>query len=324
MASDMAIRRCGWSIAVWLCGCSVTDAASPATESSSGPTTSSTGSSGSPSASTSSDGAPTSSTSSSSGADSSTSHADTSSGSSEGGSSTTGASMQDIDGFDEWTPTCLGPTGQNQCQSAGLPDDDLCDPYAQDCGPGSKCGFNDNPNPNGLRLRTECLAVGTKTVGEPCSYTLGLYEGADECDADGWCNNVDPATGVGVCVGYCDCGLPCPGGSGMICDGDGFATNAPFCTARCNPLLGDDACPQGWHCQPVPTSQSQGWAGLYLCLADYMSPPCPNGWTTNESNVCQQLCSTDGVYPCDDGAPCTAFEHFTTPCPPLLGLCPPP
>lgn len=238
------------------------------------------------------------------------------SGSSGGGE---GSSGTETDGPSSgWEPTCPGDFGPWGCES---PDHgDACNAYVQDCPGGSKCGFNEGDLLEWFNLEETCLPIiGAQTVGQPCSYSDGFYEGADDCDANSWCNNVDVDTMIGECVEFCRCGEFC-GTEGSWCQQTGYA---PYCGYLCNPLLDDDACPAGWYCQPEIGSQTEYSTGFYTCKPQYaVSPtttPCPNG-TSSFGDGCVELCSPDGAFPCDDGGPCTELEPVST-CPSPVGRC---
>jgi hypothetical protein len=219
-----------------------------------------------------------------------------------------------------WQPTCPGDFGPWGCES---PDHgDACNAYTQDCPGGSKCGFNEGEMYEWFNLEETCLPiVGAQTVGQPCSYADGFYEGADDCDANSWCNNVDYDTMIGECVEFCRCDEFC-GTEGSWCQQTGYA---PYCGYLCNPLLDDDACPAGWHCLPEAGSQTPWSTGFFTCKPQYATPSeggnlCPNGFTVLDEGGCVELCSPDGEFPCDDGGPCTELEPVNT-CPASVGYC---
>lgn len=210
-------------------------------------------------------------------------------------------------------PTCQSDWGED------------CNPLQQDCPAGQKCGFNEGDLVDWWNLEATCLNVGgAQAVGEPCSYSGGYYIGDDDCVADAWCNNVDADTLVGECVEFCLCDSPCDT-PGTFCQQSGFP---PYCGYMCNPLLGDDACEQGWYCAPEIGSTYYDSPGFFTCKPDYDPPdeswgdPCKNG-TSALFDVpgCTQLCSTDGTYPCPGDAMCTGMETLYPACIPDLGAC---
>src|SRR5262249_29679335 len=79
---------------------------------------------------------------------------------------------------------------------------------------------------------------------EPCTAE-GPLSGADSCDADSMCTNIDLDTGEGTCAPLCT------GDTLEDCD-DGKACTLvdtwfpPLCLPRCNPILQD--CPIGQTC----------------------------------------------------------------------------
>jgi len=264
-------------------------------------------------------GEPEGSTSTSTGASTSTSDGETSDDS--GSSSDTGASL--------WEPTCPPPGGAAGVAACFNWWGDACDPLVQDCAAGQKCGFNESDAFEWWSLAAACMpVVGSQTVGEPCSYAGGFYVGADDCDAGSWCNNVDYATMIGECVELCTCGEACAT-EGSFCQQSGLP---PYCGYTCNPLLGDDACKEGWHCQPEIGSVTEWAIGPFTCKPDYSIPGevgpggwCPNGFTgLAPAWDCVQLCSTDGAVPCPAGFQCNDLpEVGVAYCPALLGRCDP-
>jgi hypothetical protein len=240
---------------------------------------------------------------------------------SESSGSDTGASQ-------DWVPTCPPPGGGALGQCYIPPGGDECNPFLQDCDPGSKCGFNQGEGTAWFFLAGTCMpVVGQQTVGEPCSYTGGFYFGEDNCDDQSWCNNVDYATMIGECVELCICGDTCDT-PGSFCQHSGYPA---FCGYLCDPLLGDDACKEGWLCQPEIGSVTQWSAGMFTCKPNYAIPseadpgpqPCPNGWVMHQvTGECVELCATNGEQPCPAGFACEAHDVLGT-CIQDFGFCEP-
>lgn len=219
-------------------------------------------------------------------------------------------------------PTCDGFLGVGPCESGWLEDE--CNPYTQDCGEGSKCGFNQADfATDTFLLHAICLPqVGNKAIGEACSYEGGFYVGADDCGPDSWCNNVNHDTMIGECVEQCVCGEMCQT-PGTSCQGSGYA---PYCGYNCNPLLGDAACPDDWACWPEIGSVTANSAGVFTCKPRYYAlpsapePACPVGWLVLDGFPCEQLCDpADPV--CGEGLECQPLESAGLTCPAVLGAC---
>lgn len=261
--------------------------------------------------------------SSSSGSETGSSSGDATTGDeSESSGSDTGASQ-------DWVPTCPPPADAGGLGLCDIPPGgDECNPFLQDCAAGSKCGFNQGEGSAWFFLAGTCMpVVGQQTVGEPCSYTGGFYFGEDNCDDQSWCNNVDYATMIGECVELCTCGDTCDT-PGSFCQHSGYPA---FCGYLCDPVLGDDACKEGWLCQPEIGSVTEWSAGMFTCKPDYSIPsevdpgpqPCPNGWVMHQvTHNCVELCTTNGEHPCPAGFACEPHDVLGT-CIQDFGFCEP-
>jgi hypothetical protein len=104
------------------------------------------------------------------------------------------------------------------------------------CPEGQKCTLD------GSLSEAHCVGVvdRPKQLYEPCQLLKGGYlSGHDDCDAGLICYGVDPDTGIGVCIGFCQ-GTPdqqtCadPGASCSLCQ-ECFG----LCLPGCNPLKQD-------------------------------------------------------------------------------------
>jgi hypothetical protein len=188
-----------------------------------------------------------------------------------------------------------------------------CDIFSQDCpGPHQKCALfaNDGSStPNA----THCVGIFDEPAkkGEPC-WTANTSDsgltGIDSCDFGLMCWDVDPETGIGLCLALCegDEGHPTCFDPDEAC-----ASKMPVCFPRCRPLEGN--CPAGCGCYPVGdmltcSPDASGDMGAY-------GDPCEFTNVCDPGNVCA---GAEAVPSCPDGSAgcCTEFCDLTAPdCP---------
>ncbi len=121
-----------------------------------------------------------------------------------------------------------------------------CEPLTQDCFPTHKCvPYATQPGTSFLDANKCMPILGDRQWGEPCMLS-SFQEGQDDCDAEGFCWNLEWEQGElhGTCVPFC-LGSPqtlmCPLGWGCL-----FSGAVSLCTKQCDPLLQD--CPVEFGC----------------------------------------------------------------------------
>ncbi len=183
-----------------------------------------------------------------------------------------------------------------------VPGEPMCDVWAQDCGKGEKCMPYAN-NGGGAWNATRCspLDPGAASVGDPCTVDGTGVSGADDCERDAMCWNVDPETGTGTCVAFCEGSEANP-----VCTDPETTCNILndgvliLCLPNCDPLLGD--CNEGENCYPT--------AGVFSCVPDASDRGGAYGDPCQFLNVCDAglFCSLPAGVP-----GCTGAEGCCTP-----------
>lgn len=175
--------------------------------------------------------------------------------------STTSASTTDPTTSDSGTSPAGSSSG---CAFVCLPDaldEELCNPYAQDCPEGKKCtaASTDGDGAWDANICVEVMPNGG-APGDECTAEGGV-SGVDSCAKGSMCWNVN-MDGQGVCVALCE-GSPqaptCDDADKLCVIANEGALN--LCLQKCDPLL-PDACP-GEVCLPNP----QGEPG-FACVLD--------------------------------------------------------
>ncbi|MCX4246097.1 ribulose phosphate epimerase [Paraliomyxa miuraensis] len=136
-----------------------------------------------------------------------------------------------------------------------------CDIWMQDCPPGEKCMPWANNGGNSWNA-TRCSPVDENPgqVGDECMVEGSGVSGIDDCDVGSMCYYVDPETGTGTCVGFCEGSEAAP-----MCD-DGFLCSISndgvliLCRRECDPILQD--CMGSAAC--LPANGSEG----FVCIVD--------------------------------------------------------
>ncbi|MEM9453141.1 MAG: ribulose phosphate epimerase [Myxococcota bacterium] len=165
-----------------------------------------------------------------------------------------------------------------------------CDVWDQDCPKGEKCMPWANDGGNSWNA-TRCseIADNPGQVGDECTVEGSGVSGVDSCDESAMCYYVDPETGVGTCVGFCE-GSPdnpmCE--PGFLC---AIANNGVLilCRRECDPLLQD--CQGSAAC--LPAAGSDG----FVCIVD------ASGETGAAGDPCEF------INACDPGLTCTVAEN---------------
>ena len=148
-----------------------------------------------------------------------------------GGTSTTGASTATASAGTTAPP----PDVANGCHPELYGE---CDPWCQDCPEGQKCvAWASDGGDSWDATRCSPLAPSPKAPGEPCTTPEGPTAGLDDCDKGSICFNVDPGTGIGVCVAMCRGAPDDPvcGDLSTYCEifNDGVL---PLCYQWCHPI----------------------------------------------------------------------------------------
>jgi hypothetical protein len=178
-----------------------------------------------------------------------------------------------------------------------------CDQWNQDCPDGEKCmpysGDGDNAWES---LKCTPVMENANGVGEGCTVEGSGVSGIDSCEKGAMCWNVDPETGMGVCVSMC-IGTPdqpecADSETSCFNSNDGVLT---LCLAKCDPLLqdceGDDLC--------IYNPQD---SSAFVCVLD------ASGEEGQEFDVCEYINACDKGFFCAN--PALAKE-----CDPMSGGC---
>jgi hypothetical protein len=235
---------------------------------------------------------------------------------------TDGNAVQSDDDSTGSVPGWTGPVSEGPAESEAGGDDGVgfimppdggtaeCDIWAQDCGEGEKCTIWANDGGNAWNA-TKCVTVQPNPAQEddPCVMFGEGWSGDDNCDFGTFCWDMDPDTGLGICVPFCEGSEANPtcADPGKACVGKDFY----ICLPICSPLVQD--CPVGCACFPasdefrcVPVAAAAD-EGLY-------GDPC------EFTNVCQVglfCASPDAVPGCADSIGCcSSFCDLAAPeCP---------
>ena len=181
------------------------------------------------------------------------------------------------------------------------PADNDCDGWLmpiQDCPEGQKCTFE------GEVSNTQCVDVvpAPKGLYEPCQIFMGdTFSGHDDCGAGLFCWQVDPQTGVGMCVGFCHGPIdnptcPDPNASCTVCQDCALG----LCLPGCDPLAQD--CPNQDVC--IPNAIGDG----FLCALD----------ASGDAGKAFDPCEFANA--CDPGLTC-ADPTLATECDPMAAGC---
>lgn len=172
---------------------------------------------------------------------------------------------------------------------------EMCDFWAQSCPPSEKCTALASTPGSGTWDANVCVPFGTDGVGQFCTLADGP-PGTDTCDAVSLCYDIDPQTGVGVCIGLCQGpeAMPtCPSGAGPHAQCKQTSSGVlNICLGSCNPLLPGE-CGTGQNC--VAAFEGQDLSG-FICF-----PPAAEGLSGEEcdcANCCaaHHMCVTAADY----------------------------
>jgi hypothetical protein len=142
--------------------------------------------------------------------------------------------------------------------------------------------------------------------GEPCTVEDSPVSGLDSCELGAMCWDVDLATNVGTCVGFCtgsEAAPECPPSDRCVIANEGVLI---LCLPACDPVLGD--CDEGQVCRPEAAD------GSFVCIpatgarAGY-GDPCTNLYDCGEGLACASSMQMQGIGQCtlDVAGCCTAF-----------------
>lgn len=209
-----------------------------------------------------------------------------------------------------------------------------CSLYEHDCGPGEKCSPWANDGGSAWNA-TKCVAIAADPdkPGESCNRIGPGLSGEDTCDQSSFCWDVNPETGEGMCIPYCEghpnqptCSTPGeqPSSGKLFC----------LCLPRCNPLLND--CAVGCGCYPVEDTfqcvpDGSGDEGVFGDACEFVNT-CDPGLTCvgrdnfegcDSQNCCTRYCSLDAVDTCPGGNVCRPWypEGMAWPGQEDLGFC---
>lgn len=186
-----------------------------------------------------------------------------------------------------------------------------CDHWAQDCPDGEKCSaYADNGGTAWNNTKCVDVAEDPDVPGSPCTVEGNGVSGIDSCELGAMCWDVDPNTGVGVCVALCTGNPEAP-----VCDAEFACAIANdvlnLCLNICDPLTqncpGDDLC--------IPNNQG------FLCVLDASGEegqafdPCVFGNACDKGLFCMDPGYASECDPNADGC-CLPFCDVTAPdCP---------
>lgn len=199
--------------------------------------------------------------------------ADATTGSTVGGTEGAATAGTDTTGSTTATPTTGGATttagssGSDVSTTAVGPADlppasEDCEVWSTpspDCRPGQKCTIE------GSLSDTHCVDVvdDPKDMWEPCQRLMGdELSGFDDCGPGMVCWDVDPNTGMGICVGFCH---GTPRDPSCVDPAAGSCTLCPGCVGLCLPMCDplQQDCPDGGLCIPDPQDPAE-----FICVLD--------------------------------------------------------
>jgi hypothetical protein len=183
-----------------------------------------------------------------------------------------------------------------------------CDPRPfNECPEGEKCGWEAADGDD----RNICVGVmGEGEAGDEC-MSVGV---SDSCDVHLLCWGIDPDSGVGVCVEFCDEANQCPDLG--VCSTSNGGT-LPLCLDTCDPLMPD--CAPGWACFDDPN-------GYFFCDRDVTpdagahGDPCECINCCSETTLCIAGTRVDAPGCSESPGCCAVVCDFTDP----LATCPGP
>jgi hypothetical protein len=122
-----------------------------------------------------------------------------------------------------------------------------CDVWAQNCPAGEKCNIWANDGGSAWNA-TKCVPVmpNADAESEPCTTIGDALSGLDSCELGSFCWDMDPETGLGLCVAFCIGSEANP----TCADPEKRCTGKDFniCLPVCSPIEQD--CPVGCACYP--------------------------------------------------------------------------
>ena len=224
------------------------------------------------------------------------------------GTTTTGGASSTVGVSDESTDD----EGSDFIVGHDVDPSEFCDLFAQDCPAGQKCTLWASDGGNAFDA-TRCVAIAPNAgaKGDPCwaaNDTSAGWTGIDSCDLGTVCWDIDPDTGIGLCIAFCegDENNPhCPDPDEACSVGKEVA----LCFPKCLPL--EDECPAGCGCYP--------WNSVLSCFPDASGDMGAYGDPCEFVNVCDpgNICANGAAVPgCESIGCCTKFCDLTAPdCP---------
>lgn len=179
-----------------------------------------------------------------------------------------------------------------------------CDVWEQNCDDGEKCmPWANDGGAAWNAARCTPIPPQADRPGEPCTVEGGWVLGVDTCVESAMCWAVDPATGRGTCVSFCEGSLESPTCSDpqRTCTTVNGPEVLPLCLPTCNPILQD--CPDargcyagsaGFVCVPDASGSSRG---AYADECDFRNGCDPGLWCAG----------ADAVPACESYGCCSAY-----------------
>jgi hypothetical protein len=182
-----------------------------------------------------------------------------------------------------------------------------CDPWLQDCPPGSKCAAWANDGGSSWNA-TRCVQVDPTpaAVGEPCTVAGGVASGIDDCELGAMCFFADDDGENGECIALC-VGSPDQPACAQECStcvlGDDSVL--ALCLENCDPVA--QACGEGKGCYPGVDS--------FQCLS-FVPMNAGPGAPCEFVNVCDpgNACLDASRFPsCEGNGCCAPFCDLSLP-----------
>lgn len=277
-------------------------------------------------------------------------HSSPAEGSSSSGTDVVGSSddgTEPSSGTETGATSAAATEGNDTCsfincggEDTGPPPD--CDLWsAGDCGPGMKCApWADDGGSSWNAAHCVPIVAQPKQPGDPCTADGGGVSGFDDCDEQSMCWDIDPDTGLGTCLAYCEGSAANPScaepGETCVINNEGALI---LCLPTCDPTLAE--CPPGSGCYPAPGGldfvcvfDAGGEAGAFGDPCEFGNFCDPGSWCapaevvpacTGSQGCCSSFCVLGEANDCPgatDGQECLpwyqenqappGFEHVGT------------
>lgn len=161
------------------------------------------------------------------------------------------------------------------------------------CSEGYKCTAQGSPEIGWCCERCVPVVPDPRVVGEACTVESSALSGLDDCDAASLCWNVDPDTGQGTCVAYCE--QECANADLHCAEVNFFY----LCLPACDPIAQD--CPPAAGCYP----DRRGFS----CIPRYFGSV-GAGEACQDPTMCEPglTCQRSDLLPsCDGNRCCTSY-----------------